>query len=160
MSPVALPTRSTRSRLGGEVAHAIVMHFRALVVGAPGERDGRANGARRPSWKNALPAARASPSISTVSLPPARGLAADRSGVGRRGGSASSRPKGPSGCRRLAVVLLEPRAHLAHELTLQGEGRREDCFGIGVLGLRARECLQAAPRILQHSRQLSARIQA
>ena len=40
--------------------------------------------------------------------------------------------------RNLAVVLLQPRPHLAHELALQGAGRRQHSVGIGVLRFEQR----------------------
>ena len=44
----------------------------------------------------------------------------------------------PVDLRRLAVVLLEARAHLALKLLLQGQRRREQRVGIGVFGLQER----------------------
>ena len=44
----------------------------------------------------------------------------------------------PVDLRRLAVILLEARAHLALELFLQAERRRQNRVGVGVLGLEQR----------------------
>ncbi len=53
--------------------------------------------------------------------------------------------------RRLAVVLLEARAHLALEVLLQAARRRQNGVGIGVLGLEQRADVGGQPtRIAQH----------
>ena len=57
----------------------------------------------------------------------------------------------PVDLRRLAVVLLEARAHLALEFFLQAERRRQNGVGIGVLGLEQRADVGRQPaRIAQH----------
>ena len=53
--------------------------------------------------------------------------------------------------RRLAVVLPEPRPHLANELLLQFCARREQGVGIGVLSLEQRADIRRQPaRVAQH----------
>ncbi len=113
------------------------MHFRTETVGTPGEPGvvGRMTGggelevrlspsARVAIDQHRLLAARARPPAIDAMLPAA----------------AKSRIVGPGtvDLRRLAVVLLEPRAHLADQLRLQRQRRSEQRVGVSVFRLQQR----------------------
>ena len=121
----------------GDVAHADRIHLGALVVGAPGEfpvigRMARAREVEERFRVGALVAVEQHRFLAARARPAAEDalLAA----------VAEARIIGPGAVRlgNLAVVLLQPRAHLAHELALKRAGRPENLVGVGVLRLEQR----------------------
>ena len=133
-----------------KVANRNGQHLGAEVVGAPGEfrmirrmapademKERLALGARVAVDEHRLRAAPAGLAAIDAAL-----AAATKAGV---------IGPWPVDLRRLAVILLEARAHLALELFLQAERRRQNGVGIGVLGLEQRADVgRQLARIAQH----------